>query len=576
MKFKNISLSILTLLFLLTACNKEYLERLPVDAISTNDYWKSANDLKLYVNQFYTSFSDGGSWSGGIFWLDTGTDDMIYNNYDSRIAGLRTVPVSGGWSYSSIRSVNFFFENYQTVEDAPAAYNQYLGEAYFFRAFFYFNLVTTYGDVPWIDKTLQVDSEELFAPRTSRKTVVENIIADLDKAIDLMGSGPNTSGNRLNKEIALLFKSRVALFEGTWEKYHAGTPFGVSGSDGKAFLQQAVAAAEQLINSNVYSVYSTGDPGADYWHLFNAPNSYAGNTEVMLWKKYDAGLNLVHNHQRYLPRIGGGRGVTNTLINDYLCTDGLPTAGNQLYMGDATTDDVIKNRDPRIYQTIFTTGWPMEIVGSDTLIRFQRSHLYATGESKCPTGYQINKGALPDPDQYYTGEVGVTPSIIFRYAEALLNFAEAKAELGTLTQGDVDKSIKPLRDRIGMPNLVIANIQTDPNWLFPNVSPVINEIRRERHIELAVEGYRWDDLARWRAHNIFAGKRPKGAKFVAADYPELTIGGNVFVDGNGYIDNYQKSLPAGYGFNPNRDYLAPIPTEQLTLNTELAQNPGWE
>lgn len=576
MRFKNISLTILTLLLLLTACEEDYLVRLPKDAISTDDYWATTNDLKLFVNQFYTSFSDGGAWSGGIFWFDTGTDDMLHNNYSSTIAGLRTVPASGGWSYGNIRSVNFFLENYQNVDADPSSYAQFVGEAYFFRAYYYAGLLRSYGDVPWVANTLQVDSEELFAPQTSRKTIAENIIADLDKAIDMMGSGPNESGNRLNKEIAMLFKSRVALFEGTWEKYHQGTEFGVSGSDGSSFLQIAATAAEALIDLKTYSVHSTGDPKGDYWHLFNVPYSYDGNSEVMLWKKYDAGLDRTHNHQRYLPRIGGGRGVTSTLINDYLCDDGKPTSGNPLYQGDKSTEAVIANRDPRIYQTIFTPGWPMEIVGTDTLIRFERSHLYASDEAKCPTGYQINKGALPDPEQYYTGWVGVTPSIIFRYSEALLNFAEAKAELGTLTQGDVDKSIKVLRDRVGMPNLDLGNIESDPNWLFPTLSPVINEVRRERHVELAVEGYRWSDILRWRAHDIFEGKRPKGAYYIPELYPELTIGTDVFIDENGYVDPYQNSLPAGYGFDPGRDYLSPIPTEQLTLNTSLNQNPGWE
>jgi hypothetical protein len=576
MKFKNISFSILTLLFLFTACNKDYLERLPIDAISTNDYWKTANDLKLFANQFYTSFSDGGAWSGGIFWFDTGTDNMVHNNYSSTIAGQRTVPSSGGWSYSRIRRVNFFLENYQTVEDDASKYNQYVGEVYFFRAYFYFSLVRSYGNVPWVDKTLQADSEELFAAQTPRNEVVDHILSDLDEAIKLMGSGPKENGNRLNKEIAMLFKSRVALYEGTWEKYHAGTAFGVSGSDGKKYLQAAATAADALISSGKYSVYSTGDPKTDYWHLFNAPASFSGNSEVMLWKKYDAGLGMTHNHQRYLPRIGGGRGFTRSLINDYLCADGNPTDGNPLYQGDGSIEDVIANRDPRIYQTMFTPGWPMEIVGSDTTIKFERSHLYAVGETKCCTGYQLSKGALPDPEQYSTSWAGFNPSIIFRYAEALLNYAEAKAELGTLTQADVDKSIKPLRNRIGMPNLVLGSIKNDPNWLFPTLSPAINEVRRERRIELASEGYRWSDLMRWKADNLIVGVRPKGIKFDNSIYPELEIGKNVFIDANGYVDPYQKSLPNGYEFNPNRDYLYPISTEQLTLNSNLTQNPGWE
>lgn len=585
MNFKNITLANLLLVLFLLGCSDDYLKKLPLDKISADDYWNSPNDLKLYTNQFYPRFADGSTWSGGISWFDTGTDNMLHNSYDDRIAGYRTIPARGGFEfnyndekigYDDIRAVNYFFENYARVSASADAIGQYLGEAYFFRAYFYFNLVRKYGDVPWIDKTLAPESEELFGARTSRKIVVENIIKDLDEAIKNLNSGPVEDGNRLCKEVAMLYKSRVALFEGTWEKYHAGTVFGVEGSDGTAFLEVAATAAEALIDEGTFSLFTTGNPNWDYWHLFNQPYSFAGNSEVMLWKAYDLGLSFTHNHQRYLPRIGGGRGVTQTFINDYLCVDGNPITGNALYQGDATLEDVIANRDARIFQTIYTPGWPMEIVGSDTLKRYERSHLYATGDSKCPTAYQINKGALPDPEQYKSSGLGVNPSVIFRYAEALLNFAEAKAELGSLTQADVDKSIKLLRERVGMPNLDINNIQNDPNWLYPDVSPVINEVRRERNIELAVEGFRWDDVARWRAHHIFTNKRPKGAIYEAALYPELTVGVDVFVDENGYIDPYQNSLPNGYEFDANRDYLAPLSTEELTLNDKLDQNPGWK
>jgi len=573
MRINYISISLIVALLLVTACEEDYLIRLPQDQISTYDYWNTTNDLKTYVNQFYPNFDDNSEWTGGIFWFDVGTDNMIAEHYDARLAGTRVVSVSGGWNYTQIRSVNYFFESYEKCEDDFANYKQYVGEAYFFRAYFYGNLLQTYGDVPWIDKTLLPNSEELYAPRTNRNEVANYILADLDKAIEYMDSGPNEDGMRLNKEIAILYKSRIALYEGTWEKYHAGTDFGLSGSDGSTLLQEAADAAEQLINMGVYSIYTENDPGWAYWHLFNSPYDYEGHPEVMLWKKYDIDLGMKHFHQFYLPQYGGGVGITQSLVDDYLCSDGLPISLSLLYQGDTTTPVVAANRDPRLKQTMYTPGWPMAIVDLDTTRVFERSLLPASGNHKCVTGYQLNKGALPDPSQMEGGSV--TPSIIFRYAEALLNFAEAKAELGTLTQNDVDKSIKLLRDRVGMPNLDLATIQPDPDWDFPLLSPVINEVRRERRIELACEGYRWNDIARWRAHHLIINMKPKGAFFSAEEYPELEVGVSVFVDENGYVDPYQASLPDGYGFDPNRDYLSSIPTEQLTLNSNLEQNPGW-
>jgi hypothetical protein len=182
----------------------------------------------------------------------------------------------------------------------------------------------------------------------------------------------------------------------------------------------------------------------------------------------------------------------------------------------------------------------------------------------------MRKGTTADlSKQNYGGED--EPIIIFDYAEALLNYAEAKAELGTITQADIDMSIKPLRDRVGMPNLLLANIATDPNWDFPTLSPIINEVRRERRVELACIGFRWDDIARWvAADELIVGKRPKGSVFGS------TIALNPYVDdANGFMDPYINQVPNGYGFNVNRDYLSPLPQSERTLNDKLTQNPGW-
>jgi len=171
--------------------------------------------------------------------------------------------------------------------------------------------------------------------------------------------------------------------------------------------------------------------------------------------------------------------------------------------------------------------------------------------------------------------VGTTGSPIFRYAEALLIYAEARAELGTITQEDVDKTINVLRDRVGTAHLNITNIPTDPKWFFPTLSPIINEVRRERQIELACEGFRWDDITRWAAADeLIVGKRFLGAKFNSTDYPELNADDYILTD-DGYIDFLRDQLPDGYGFRIDRDYLSPISTEELTLNPNLVQNPGW-
>lgn len=572
-------LILFSFLMLFVACDENFLDRPDLDNITTDSFWKTPNDLDLYVRQFYTSFPSWGvnQWSGGIYWDDDDSDNLIYFNANTRLLGDNVITTgNGNWNYSNIRSVNIFLANYENVDAEFSEIQQYVGEALFFRAYFYFNLLRNYGPVPYVSEPLAPDSELLFSERAPRNVVVDNILQDLDDAIAYMKSGENSNGNRLNKEIAMLFKSRVALYEGTWEKYHAGTPFGISGADGTQYLQIAAQTAEELMNNPAnYGIHTTGAPDHDYWDLFNQTN-YSGHSEVMLWRAYNRDLGVAHNGQRYLPRIGGGRGLTKNLVDAYLCTDGRPISVSDLYQGDRGLLNVAANRDPRLAQSVFLPGDPMEISGGSIVQSFEQAPLGESGEASCPTGYMIFKGSLPDPVQYASGRVGTTSSPIFRFAEALLNFAEAKAELGTITQADLDKSINLLRDRVGMPHLIMSEIVMDPNWLFPDLSPIINEVRRERQVEFALEGYRFDDLMRWQAADeVIVGKRFKGAYFIQDEFPDLTVGVDVLVDEDGYIDPHQGQAPDGFGFDPNRDYLLPVPINEITLNPKLEQNPGW-
>lgn len=556
--------------FVFTGC-EDYLDKYPLDSISSNQYWTTAQDLELYVNQYYTRFPNDTRGDGSI--LDNNSDNLVETEFSAILAGTRVVPASGGgWSWSDIRNVNYFLTHYNTVESPWGSVRQYVGEAYFFRAYFYFNLLRNFGDIPWISEPLHNESEELYTARTPRNIVMDSIVADLDKAILYMKNKGEVSASRLNSQIALLYKSRVCLFEGTWEKYHANTPFGVAGSDGTKYLTLAQDAAKQLIDGELYSIYGGDNPKIDYYQFFGQ-DDYSNNSEVMLWKKWDIDLGLF----RWQPSIWGmGRGITKSLVDDYLCTDGLPISQSSLYQGDNSLNDVVINRDPRLAQTIYLPTDPVNIIGTDITF-FEKPDIDKSGSYLCVTGYQLKKYSNRWGDHlkesYYQCQIG---SIIFRYAEALLNYIEAKAELGQVTQADIDLTINKLRDRVGMPHLNMDNIAFDPDWDFPSLSPLINEIRRERRVELACEGLRLTDMLRWRSHQVFVNKRPLGMKFSQADFPEMVIGTNVYLDENGYIDPYQKSLLSGYEFNEDRDYLYPIPSIEFTLNSNLSQNPGYD
>lgn len=573
--------------FVLSSCEDDILNQLPKDQISSNNYWKTPADFKLYLNQFYPDIpsTEDYSLADRILLRDL-SDNVVRDGFvHPKMEGTRVVPSSGGgWDFELIRNINNVFENFDTekITEAPQNFDQYIGEAHFFRAYFYFRLVENFGDVPYYSETLDMDSEGLYDPRTPRQEVIDNILADLDNAIEKLESGPIEGGTRVNREVAQLFKARVSLFEGTWEKYHEGTVFGVSNSKSNEYLQIAANAALSVIESGHYDVYSTGDTENDYYNLFNRV-SYAGNPEVLLWEKFSVALDKVHRRNKiYFRQASRDRGVTKGLVDEYLCIDGQPTAVSPLYQGDDTIMDVLENRDPRMSQSIFKPGdpwWVEPYPSGDTTNVYTRSRFYQFGSgSTVPTAYEWRKGYRPDllqgPDS--GGRNDFTGDIFFRYGEALLIYAEAKAELGTISQGDIDMTINKLRDRVGMPHLQIGNIVADPDWTFPELSPILNEIRRERRIEMAGEiGHRWDDLRRWRAHNLFVGKRFLGAKFDPEMYPELVDNPSLHLTSDGYIDYLRNRLPNGYGFNPDRDYLDPIPISELTLNENLEQNPGW-
>lgn len=554
----------------LTACQDDLLDKYPLDAVTEPVFFKTPNDLEIYVNQYYNrgNFPIMDKGRG-----DAGTDVYISEGWiNQRFEGTRTINSAPALSYGNIRSVNYFFENLNKVEAEFEEYQQYVGEAHFFRAMFYFNLLKSFGGVPWVEEVLTTSSPELYAPRAPRNVIADNIIADLDSAVTYLTADKTDGASRINRWIALLMQSRVALYEGTWEKYHNGTVFGVASPEVDKYLNKAVAAAEEVMNSGLYDIYSTGNPQQDYHDLF-ALRDYASNKEVMFWTKMDLDLGI-HSHSKlYRMETPEGYGITKEMADSYLAADGRPIATSPLFNGYADVETESQNRDPRFEQTIFTPDAPWKIQTTGTVLPFQELYndLFSNSTNSSGTGY-IRRKDYNANMAYHHLNFEETPSIQYRYAEVLLNYIEAKAELGTITQGDIDITINKLRDRVGMPHLQMASIETDPNWEFPALSPIINEVRRERKVELALEDFRWNDIARWAAADeLIVGKRPRGT--TAAQFPNTPV---LPVDENGFLDPYKNALPGGYGFKLDRDYLNPLPQGELILNENLEQNPGWQ
>jgi hypothetical protein len=554
----------------MVSCNDEFLNKTPLDEISEPEFWKTASDLELYATGFYNNLPSWGTVGVGYAVNpDIGTDVSLYTTESGRLDGNTSVPTaaSGGvWNFTNVRKANYFIDNMSKAEGAEVEINHYKGEGYFFRAYYYFSLLQDYGDVPIIDKYIDnTDTDYLYAARDPRNKVADFILSDLDMAISLLKSKSALTSPRLSVEAALLFKARVALYEGTWEKYHAGTDFGVSGSDGSNYLGIAATAAKAIIDGGAFTLNS------DYESNFNQLN-LKSNKEIILWREYDYLTfgNGYGNDSQIWPNRSG---YTRFAVRSYLCTDGLPISVSTLYKGDKGLDSIEVNRDPRLAATIMVPGDDLIIAIDGTVTPFTGPVL--TTNNACVTAYEGQKYRVVNIDASTGGVSRNLSKIIMRYAEALLVYAEAKAELGTITQEDLDISINKLRDRVGMPHLIKGAITVDPNWpdYGYSLTDIIYEVRRERSVELMGEGFRFDDLMRWRAHKLFLGERPRGAYY--EDFLKK-ISNKLKSDSDGYIDPYQATLGNdGYGFNPSRDYLSAIPTEEMVLNPKLVQNPGW-
>ncbi|MBI9061870.1 MAG: RagB/SusD family nutrient uptake outer membrane protein [Marinilabiliaceae bacterium] len=607
MKFKYII--VFACLLSLWSCDDEFMERYPLDAVNDENFWRNESDLELYCNNFYEYYITGhqngwGSstnwpwgYAGSKFMYGDIHSDNAMSKYWSRakmINGKYVEPTgseSGGWYFRRIRNFNFFLDNYTRVNIEPEVRNQYAGEIFFFKAFDYFEKVKLFGDVPWLDRVLDTDSPELYGPRTPRVQVMDSVLMCINKAIDCLPSKGAAKPERLNKDVALLVKARICLHEGTFRKYHSDLNL-----DETKFLNEAVNACQELMGAG-YKLYSTGNPDQDYYNLFVQYN-YDNNPEVLLYRKYGEDV-LGHASLRYYNlNLRNQVGATKSLVNEYLCADGQPISSSLLYLGDDSIQSEMRNRDPRLRQTVAAPGEYI-LNPNNTSATTSKGKgpekkmpdIPGTTGFVCPTGYRLVKYWIDDMDEIGRVTNGILPCPEFRYAEILLIYAEAMAELGKSDQGVLDATVNKLRDRVGMTHMTIGSLPEDAimdgeysKYCGYVPSALIREIRRERRVELANENFRWDDLCRWRAGGLLLkSEATRGMKYDAAvqvyygdKAPE--IGKSIHVDENNYIMPYARSLETSGGrvFEEPKQYYFPIPLEELVMNKNLVQNPGWK
>lgn len=536
---KNIVILFIISSFTFVACNDAYLEKYPLDKLNDKIFLNTASDIKLYANQFYFDIEP----NMYMFRDDDCSDNLVAFTRNPYIWNESIVPqTGGGWSWEKIRSCNYALVRIANLSKTPDIL-RYEGEIRFFKSFFYFSLIKKFGDVPWIEKDLQTDSEELNKGRDSRKVVFANVLKDLDFAIANLPAVRN-SGDRLTKYAALALKTEACLYEGTFRKYQ-----GLGDYD--AILREAVNAAETVINSKLFAVYSTGKPDADYYDLFVQDDKTA-NPETIFCAVLIDNVKM-DNRARNLWNGGGGYGYTQDFVTNYLCKDGLPISISPLYKGDINFNDQFINRDPRMHQSVYSSNDVWSNDGNGTIVYKSFPDFV---QKQCPSSFFIRKWR-PIYSSLILLSKNTVDDFIYRYGELLLSYAEAKAELGECTQVILDKSINLLRARIAMPNLTVS-VVADPsqNWEIP-VSPLINEIRRERRIELCSEGKRWDDLVRWKAgKRIEAPNTILGARNAAGQYQIMYPG----FAARKWVDKL---------------YLYPIPLQEIALNSNLKQNPGW-
>ena len=586
----------------LTSC-EDFLDRQPIEKIGTDVYFKDEASLEKYTNGFIHYYLPSAT---DLTFGDGNSDIVQVINTSSYLFQPTWNPsLQGGWT-SSTWNFNYYINTFlERMHEAKGvseeAFAHYEGMARFWRAWNYFELIKTFGGVPWYDYVIKsTDLEALYKPRDSREYVMDKILEDLNFACDhCFASKEWVDNTKINKWIALGIKSRICLFEGTYRKYHKVDP-----STGKAWnpeynkndkwLREAVDACEKLMEGGVYSlVNSPAAVESQYRSLFTSDE--VKKQEVIWAREYSKEKNIMHNITWYYTSgsMGQGWSLDADFVYTYLNRDGSRFTADSEFK-TKTYNEIFANRDCRLSQSVISPDYRKLVGGT--------SKLYAPDFSVSYSGYQVIKFNIDD-DSFEASGICTNSLPILRYAEILLNYAEAKAELGEFDDAIWNKTIKPLRERSGVNGNRPSQIDTylqDYYYTAEDGNAKIGdkdilEIRRERAIELLLEGRRYDDLMRWHLghllnkqwYGIYIGALDK-----AYDLNNDGINDVCVVDGKAGSEAGVKYIMLSsarglehntYGrltinlerhFNDQR-YVHPIPKVAIDNNENLAQNIQW-
>lgn len=517
----------------------DFLDREPKVTLSPGSFWKTETDLQLALNTLYDNMNRSYS-------LDNQSVDCFANTANTVSAGtLSPGNTDDVWktAYKEIRVVNNFLENYQKSETSDAIKNRYAGEARFFRAYFYFNLIKRFGDVPYILNTLELNSPELMGKRENKMVILDGIIEDLEfaEANLPLKSKMKTEVGRVTKGAAQTLLARISLYFGTYYKFHGG-------ADYKAYLQTAQEAAKRVIDSKEYSLYK------NYRDLFLMPGE--DSNEHILSYRFSLDVNKYNSRIR-ATIIDFAHEPTKFLADAFLCKDGLPIGKSAYRVDYLPMGKEFENRDPRMALTLWKPG-----------DLFRGKPFVPNLSNQTRTGYMFKKYGDEDA---YTNMNSVIDEILMRYAEVLVIYAEATYELeDKISDEALNLSINALRKRFaGDPNELpeLTNLFVTENGLNMR-----DEIRRERRVELCGEAFRYDDLIRWKIAETELPQAILGAQFDAKVYKDMKPGKDIKLNADGFILVQSKESRA---FDTGKNYLFPLPLREISLNSNLVQNPNW-
>ena len=564
---KKIILSLMAGMVLFTSC--DLLNPNPIDNFTEDNFFTSETNVEMYTNYFYnewTAYGTGGSSEFG-YWTTLNDNQAV-----TGLSGWNFIAVSasdGTWNacYQEIRRANILLKHIDDIDMPAASKAYYTSLAHLYRAWQHFCLVRKFGDCYWVDKELTTeDATILYGKRHDRNTVMDNVLNDLNYAVENMGDKYADSRTAYNVHVVNAIKSRVCLFEGTYAKYHQK-----DNARAEKYLKEAVTASEAIMDNKMFALTN----GAEGYRANYNSLDLAGNTEMIMYKKYVLGV-LYHANQDYCCGSTQTHGMNKAAFNSYLMKDGsLPTGEDKGVLGTDGLDagkpviyHLLEARDPRLAQQI--DGY-LAYVGNGRVRYEGMPGQEGAAENTVSTGYGILKFDEPVTLAKYRQATNgnETDAPVFWLAEIILNHAEACAELGGTYEAKAYASVNLLRNRVGMPNL---KLQNDPANNM-NVSDLIWEVRRERRVELMFDiNDRYWSLIRWhQLDKLDTQKYPDQTKGAWIDSTWPIDLNSVKLDANGYID-CQTTNPRIF---EEKHYLAPIPSGQITLNPEIGQNDGW-